>query len=133
MSKLKAFIHSIKTIPVKKPEPKFKVGDVVINRKFKVISKVVSLRGIFENEDLTVNYEAAQYVLEDIKNEALDNYMQSKGLGSGDALRNYRENTGKSRQRYKYCAAIDGYYERIDSKAAQILYGIKDNDEVKND
>lgn len=126
MSKFRwnSFVKSIKTIPVKPPEPKFKVNDIIINTKFKVISKVVEIRNIFEEEDQTINYSLAEYILEDVKNEAFENFMSKESSPEHYAhvMQNYKTTP---RKRYKPCVKIDPYYDKVESGAAQILYGIR--------
>ena len=114
---------------VEAPKPKFEVGDVIINTKFKVISKILEIRGIFDNEDMSVNYEVAQYVMCDIKNDARDKYMAERG-----GVLTTQDSRGMQRdyKRHKYCQAIDATYTKINPDAAYTLYGIKvsngDND-----
>lgn len=114
---------------VEAPKPKFEVGDVIINTKFKVISKILEIRGVFDNEDMSVNYEVAQYVMCDIKNDARDKYMADKMLGPQDST---DMNGERKYKRHKYCQAIDATYTKINPDAAYTLYGIKvsngDND-----
>ncbi len=128
--RIKSFFNSIKTIPVKVPEPKFKVNDIIINTKFKVISKVVAIRNIFEQEDLTINYDGAEYILEDVKNEAFESFMSKESSPEHYAhvMQGYRTTP---RKRFKPCVKIDPYYDKVDSQAAQILYGIRPKDENK--
>ena len=125
MSDIKKFINSIKNIPVKAPEPKFKVGDIIINHKFKVISRVASIKDIFENEQGSMNFESAKYVLKDVKNEALVEFLHKSGVSPEEQSTILRN---KNRKREKLCQAIDPYYDKIEGKAAQILYGIKSED-----
>ena len=114
---------------VEAPKPKFEVGDVIINTKFKVISKILEIRGVFDNEDMSVNYEVAQYVMCDIKNDARDKFMAERsGLLTTQDSRGMQRNY----KRHKYCQAIDATYTKINPDAAYTLYGIKvsngDND-----
>lgn len=114
---------------VEAPKPKFEVGDVIINTKFKVISKILEIRGVFDNEDMSVNYEVAQYVMCDIKNDARDKFMAERG-----GVLTPQDSRGMQRdyKRHKYCQAIDATYTKINPDAAYTLYGIKvsngDND-----
>lgn len=114
---------------VEAPKPKFEVGDVIINTKFKVISKILEIKGIFDNEDRSVNYEVAQYVMCDIKNDARDKFMAERG-----GVLTPQDSRGMQRdyKRHKYCQAIDATYTKINPDAAYTLYGIKvsngDND-----
>ena len=109
---------SINKVKIVAPEPKFKVGDYIMNTKFKVISKVLDINGVFENEDRTVNYEAAQYVLEDVKNEGRDKFMSERGyLTSQPVKRSYK--------RYKYTHKIDPTYDKVSPDVVQALYGSK--------
>lgn len=106
---------------VKASKPKFDVGDVIINTKFKVISKIIEIKGIFDNEDRTANYDVAQYVMKDIKNDARDTFLANKlttqdSRGMSDK-RNYK--------RMKYCQAIDATYHKINPDVAQALYGVR--------
>lgn len=119
------FVNSIKNIPIKAPEPKFKVNDIIINTKFKVISKVVDIRNIFEEEDLTVNYDLAEYILEDVKNEAYEDFMRKQSFSPEHFASVMQSVKTNPRCRYKPCRKIDGYYEKVESAAAQILYGIR--------
>lgn len=107
---------------VEAPKPKFEVGDVIINTKFKVISKILEIRGIFDNEDMSVNYEVAQYVMCDIKNDARDKFMAERG-----GVLTPQDSRGMQRdyKRHKYCQAIDATYTKINPDAAYTLYGIK--------
>jgi hypothetical protein len=107
---------------VEATKPKFEVGDVIINTKFKVISKILEIRGIFDNEDMSVNYEVAQYVMCDIKNDARDKFMADKMLGPQDSTGMSGERKYK---RHKYCQAIDATYTKINPDVAQALYGIR--------
>lgn len=111
---------------VEAPKPKFEVGDVIINTKFKVISKILEIRGVFDNEDMSVNYEVAQYVMCDIKNDARDKFMAERG-----GVLTPQDSRGMQRdyKRHKYCQAIDATYTKINPDAARIMYGNK----VSND
>lgn len=107
---------------VEAAKPKFSVGDVIINTKFKVISKIVDITGIFDNEDRSINYEVAQYIMCDIKNDARDKFLAEKNLVPQDS-------TGMSGKRdykrHKYCHAIDATYTKINPDVAHALYGIR--------
>lgn len=105
---------------VEAPKPKFEVGDVIINTKFKVISKILEIRGVFDNEDMSVNYEVAQYVMCDIKNDARDKFMAERG-----GINTTPQPWQRDYKRHKYCQAIDATYTKINPDAAYTLYGIK--------
>jgi len=110
-------------VPVKSPAPKFSVGDYIINTKYKVISKIVGMRGDFENEDRTVNYDMCEYIMVDIKNDARDNYIASSGVPMNETTKALT--VERKYKRYKPVRAIDAYYTKINPGAAQSLYGIK--------
>lgn len=128
MSKILDFIKSIRNIPIRAPEPKYSVGDILFNSKFKVFCKVIKIDGIFENEDGTINYDQATYILEDVKNTAHENYLKEQGMDQGQQQQFlYREKNGVKyrRKRYKPVQLIDTFYDKVESEAALILYGIK--------
>jgi hypothetical protein len=110
---------------VKASKPKFDVGDVIINTKFKVISKIIEIKGVFDNEDRTANYDVAQYVMCDIKNDARDKFMAERG-----GVLTPQDSRGMQRdyKRHKYCQAIDVTYTKINPAAAYTLYGVRVNE-----
>lgn len=127
-SKLSNFLRNLPKAKVVKPAPKFTVGDVIINSKFKVISKVVDIRGMFETEDGEVCYDQATYVLEDVKNEAYEDFV-NRHFQDPDTKRNLLKRVGDNvRRRHKLYSAIDFSYDKLDPKAAYILYGITQKD-----
>lgn len=130
-STLEQFLAAAKQVKVASPAPKFEVGDFIINTKFKVISKIIDIRGIFENEDRTYNYDAAEYVMQDIKNDARDTLMGAVDQANGSGTAALRHTVQRTYKRYKRVQAIDAYYSKINPDAARIMYGNKvsnDND-----
>ena len=113
---------------VKASKPKFDVGDVIINTKFKVISKIIEIKGVFDNEDRTANYDVAQYVMKDIKNDARDNFMSGVDRANGSLNAAVAHTAKRNYKRMKYCQAIDATYQKINPDAAQALYGVRVNE-----
>jgi hypothetical protein len=82
--------------------PKFKVGDIILNKKYIIVRKVVNIIG------LEGNSMDAQYILKDIHNPLRDSKVIKKF------------------EVFKVCAKIDDYYDVMPEKTARILYGHKD-------
>lgn len=130
-STLEQFLAAAKQVKVASAAPKFEVGDFIINTKFKVISKIIDIRGIFENEDRTYNYDAAEYVMQDIKNDTRDGFMSGVDRANGSGNAALTHTVQRNYKRYKRVQAIDAYYSKINPDAARIMYGNKvsnDND-----
>jgi hypothetical protein len=117
--------------PVKSPAPKFQIGDYIINTKFKVISKIIGMRGDFENEDRTVNYDMCEYILTDIKNDSRDSFMAQVNVRNGSGNSALQHTVQREYKRYKRVHAIDPYYNKINPEVAHALYGNKANGENK--
>lgn len=131
-SNAKAFFDQGKKIKIGAGKPKFSVGDYILNTKFKVISKVIDVRGIFENEDRTYNYDSAEYVLQDIKNDARDKFMSVVDRANGSLNAAMSHNVKRQYRRRKFAQKIDPYYNKISEEAVRALYMSKvtngDND-----
>lgn len=131
-SNAKAFFDQSKKIKIGAGKPKFSVGDYILNTKFKVISKIVDMRGIFENEDRTYNYDNAEYVLQDVKNDARDSFMSTCDMRNGSGNAALRHTVKREYKRYKLARAIDAHYNKISEEAVRALYMSKvtngDND-----
>lgn len=128
VSNKKAITDFLRAKPqVKAPKPKFEVGDYIINSKFKVISKIIEIIGIFDNEDMTANYEVAQYVMRDIKNDARDKFMSGIDTANGSGNAAYNHTVQRNYKRQKYVRGIDATYHKITPEVVQTLYGIKLN------
>jgi len=121
LSKVQEFFNQKFNQKIEPPNtpPKFAIGDYIINTKYKVISKVIDIKDIFENEDRTINYQVAQYILQDVKNEARDKFL----LGMGARLTTQDWNGAvKPHKRYKFVRAIDATYHKMNPDVAQALY-----------
>lgn len=103
MSIKSIIVNKINQLKNKAYKPKFKVGDVIYNKKFKIIRKVLEIQ---TRSELCEMGKQAQYKLEDYKNELKRPH-------------NFKYPT------YKTCIAIDDYYEVIDERMVQVLYGKK--------
>lgn len=101
MSPKNLFLHKISQIKNRVYIPKFKVGDYIYNSKFKIVRKV---KGVEINSAMCELGRQAQYVLEDYKNELRQQHNMKYLV-------------------YKTCVAIDDYYELVDEKMIQVLYG----------
>lgn len=95
------FKDKVKEINSKKYEPKFKVGDIILNKKYKIARKIVKICSL----DTNVKGDLTQYEMIDIHNPLsnVKNYKYSK---------------------YKYCVAIDNYYDKVDERTVKILFGV---------
>jgi len=132
---LKAFFDQATKIKVAQPPPKFEVGDYIINSKFRVISKILEIRGIFENEDRTYNYDGAEYIMQDVKNDARDTFMSGVDRSNGSGASALRHTVERKYKRHKFVRAIDAYYNKISPEAVQALYSnkVSNGDESVND
>lgn len=86
--------------------PKFKVGDIILNKKFKVISKILDISDytkLLKEEDQ--KYKKAEYIIYLLQD--LSNPMSSV----------------RNKKRKKTANMIDSYYEKVDERSATILYG----------
>jgi hypothetical protein len=99
------FKHKIAEVKTKGYTPKFKVGDIILNKKYIIVRKVIDIIGTEKVMDMQT---IAQYVLKDIHNP----------LKERVALERFKV--------YKQCIKIDDYYDKIDERAARVLYGFKD-------
>lgn len=81
-------------------KPKFKVGDVIINDVYKVVRRVAKV-------DILMDGLSAWYELEDLENP----FRTHKAM--------------KDRLASKECRKIDSFYELIDPKTAEVIYGKK--------
>lgn len=93
-------IHASNTQAYK---PKFKVGDYILNKKFKIVLRV---REINLNLELNETGKNAQYKLINIKNDLTAN-------------QNFKYDV------FKDCIKIDDYYDVIEEQTALVLYGKK--------
>ena len=101
------FKRKVAEVKAKGYTPKFKVGDIILNKKYIIVRKVVDIIGMEKVLEYTSN---AQYVLRDIHNP-----LKERGaLSSGHF------------KVYKQCVKIDDYYDKIDERAAKVLYGFKE-------
>lgn len=83
-------------------DPEFKAGDIILNTKYKIVRKVLEVKVYDINEQ-----RVPDYIMKNISNEL----------------------TSKRNLAYKVtreCMRIDAFYEKIDVKTAQILYGALD-------
>lgn len=92
----KFFRSKIDSIKEKGYTPKFKVGDIVLNKKYIIVRKVIHIH---------VNGKISQYEFKDIHNPL-------------------KQSVGKWPV-FKECIKIDSYYDKIDERAATVLYGVK--------
>jgi hypothetical protein len=99
------FKRKVAEVKAKGYTPKFKVGDIILNKKYIIVRKVVDIIGMEKVLEYTSN---AQYVLRDIHNP----------LKERTAVEQFKV--------YKQCVKIDDYYDKIDERAAKVLYGFKD-------
>lgn len=122
-NKLKAFFNQVKSIKIGRENtpPKFQIGDYIVNTKYKIVSKILEVRNVFENEDRSVNYEVAEYVLQDVKNEARDKFM-SQLMGARLTTQDSR-GMQKVPKRYKLAHSIDSTYHKMNPDVARALYG----------
>lgn len=130
-SALDSLFKQVSEIKVQLPAPKFSIGDYIINSKYKVISKIIDIRGIFENEDRTINYEMAEYIMKDIKNDARDTLMVQVDQANGSGTSAQQHCAERLYTRKKPVRAIDAYYHKINPEAAHALYGIRVTGETK--
>lgn len=84
----------------KKYTPKFVEGNIIINEKYKIVSRVVKVDIV----DMDT-YNLCTYTLADLENP----------LRAAKAIKSYNKE--------KDCQKIDAFYELIDPKAAEIIYG----------
>lgn len=82
--------------------PKFKVGDIILNKKFIIVRRVIDVISVDSKNS------NSQYMLRDLHNPLL----QTSKVGQ--------------REVYKECVRIDDYYDRIDERVAKVLYGFKE-------
>lgn len=108
MSFKQLFLNKLKEIKNKPYKPKFNIGDIILNKKFKVVRKVIQIHNeaLVDMESLG-ELNNAQYKLMDLANPHRE-------------LKNIQTNPV-----WKYCIKIDSYYEKIDERTAKILYGVK--------
>jgi len=97
------FKKRIAEVKAKGYTPKFKPGDIILNKKFIIVRKVIK---VIEKRD-AYNQEA-EYVLKDIHNP----------LKTKQSVKAYEV--------FKVCAKIDDYYDKINEQSAKILYGYKE-------
>lgn len=83
--------------------PKFKPGDIILNKKYIIVRRVVSIRP----KSVSLSNQV-EYVLKDIHNPLKD------------------KNSIKQFNVYKVCLKIDDYYDKISEQSAKILYGHKE-------
>lgn len=102
-------------------QPDFKIGDIIVNDKFKVISKVHNIGMKFADirepiRGLAVDREKIKtphYILIDFENKAAEEYFGKSGMHLDK----------KTRQRWKKCVNIDKTYKLLDPAKALILFG----------
>lgn len=83
--------------------PKFKVGDYILNKKYRIVRKV---KEIVPKLDLDETGRSAEYKLVNVKNDLTAN-------------QNFKYDV------FKMCVKIDDYYDAIEEKTAMVLYGKK--------
>lgn len=91
---------------IRKPRkytPKFVVGDIILNKKFKVVRRIEEI--VLSLGDETGEF--TQYRVIDLSNP----YKDKKNL-------NYPRS-------FKYCTRIDDFYDKIPEHTAKVLYGVK--------
>lgn len=101
-----------------KYKPKFSVGDIILNKKFKVIRKVIAI--IDNSEHFSVNIDTGITTIKDA------NIIVYKLL---DISNPFKETDKFKYEITKLALKIDDYYDKIDEKTAKILFGV--NNEKK--
>jgi hypothetical protein len=102
------FKRKVKENNAKSYTPKFKVNDVILNKKFQIIRKVVGFTEYGKNHSLFNTTQNVQYILVDIHNP----------LKEPSRLK-------EQYKVFKECVKIDDYYNKIDERMAKVLYGVK--------
>lgn len=97
---------------VKNPKPKFEIGDIIMNNKFKVISIVTNIAKVWNKDNLHEDREL-HYILVDLENKAAKEHFSRNGM-----VLNMEK-----RKRFKLVRKIDPTYHKIDPTKAQILFG----------
>lgn len=111
---LQAMNENNKELIKKSKEPKFKIGDVIINTKFKVVSIVTNLAKAFPTGVIdSYSEKVLCYVLKDLENKAAQEFFAKDG----------RILDKEKRKRYKDVKKIDATYQLVDPMKAQLLYG----------
>ena len=101
------FKRKVAEVKAKGYTPKFKVGDIILNKKYIIVRKVIGMLAAHGHVNGS-GISNDQYILKDIHNP----------LKERTALEHFKV--------YKQCVKIDDYYDKIDERAAKVLYGLKD-------
>jgi hypothetical protein len=105
MSILKLFKAKLAQAQSKEYIPKFKAGDIILNKKFKIVREVKEVQEIYKHKEHHIKCRF-QYALIDLSNPL-------------------RKPSNLKFTIYKDPLAIDDYYDKIDDRTATILYGKK--------
>lgn len=84
-------------------KPKFKVGDYILNKKYRIVRKV---KEVVPKLEIDGTGRSAEYKLVNVKNDLTAN-------------QNFKYDV------FKMCVKIDDYYDAIEEKTALVLYGKK--------
>lgn len=101
-------------------KPKYKVGDVIKNDKFKVISIITGIYKTYQTFRDEKGHSIGQsgekvlhYVLKDLENKAAQQYFGKMGM----------QLNKEERKRWRPTRGIDHTYHKIDPVKAQLLFG----------
>ena len=96
--------------------PKFKVGDIIFNKKYKVVSKVIKI------EDTSKLHGYLDFD-EKVKKDIHSQYVIYTLIDIGNPSIKNQANVGRA-EKYKSAGKIDMFYEKIDERAARVLFGV---------
>lgn len=109
------FVKKIDSLYYGEYTPKFKAGDIIFNKKYKVVSKVIKV------EDTARLHDYLDFS-ERVTKETHSNYMIYTLIDIGNPSIKNQANVGKA-EKYKSAGKIDMFYEKIDERTARILFG----------